>query len=337
MLRLISNFQFDLGACEMTLHRVIFFISILVIMVIGYYDYRISTQISMMLLYAVPILVSSWYCGRLEGIIVAVFAASSWLIVNMANQSSYGESATILSWDAFTRLSIFVLIAYAVSLQAQLRRALEREKLRANTDRLTGLLNKGAFRERVEEEIHRARRYNHPLSLAFIDLDNFKQVNDIQGHARGDKLLQQISETITHTIRGIDIAGRVGGDEFAICLPETDDEQTCKAIDKLVRALNIMTSQSGWQVTTSIGVVTCTEICFTETYDVLLGKADKLMYTAKEKGKNSAEFETIGTGKLAKRQNIERLLPILSHPFSLILPYGKATPAFHQHVLEKKS
>jgi len=291
-------------------------------MVIGYYDYRISTQISMMLLYAVPILVSSWYCGRLEGIIVAVFAASSWLIVNMANQS-YGESATILSWDAFTRLSIFVLIAYTVSLQAQLRRALEREKLRANTDRLTGLLNKGAFRERVEEEIYRARRYNHPLSLAFIDLDNFKQVNDIHGHARGDKLLQQISETITHTIRGIDIAGRVGGDEFVICLPETDDEQACKAIDKLVKALDIMTSQSGWQVTTSIGVVTCTEICFTETYDVLLGKADKLMYAAKGKGKNTAEFETIGAGKHAKRQNIQSLLPILSHHFSLIFPYGK--------------
>ena len=320
----------------MTLHRIVFFISILVIMVIGYYDYRTSAQISMMLLYAVPILVSSWYCGKMEGIIVAVFAASSWLIVNLTNQPS-GESATILSWNAFTRLSIFALLSYAVSLQAQLRRVLEREKLRANTDRLTGLLNKGAFRERVEEEIQRARRYNHPLSLAFIDLDNFKQVNDIQGHARGDKLLQQISETIIHTIRGIDTAGRVGGDEFAICLPETGDEQVCKAIGKLVKALDIMTSQSGWQVTASIGVITCTEICFTETYDVLLGKADKLMYAAKEKGKNAVEFETIGAGKNANRQDVQFRLPILRHPFSLILPYGKATPTFHQHLLEKKS
>jgi diguanylate cyclase (GGDEF)-like protein len=294
-------------------------------MVIGYYDYQTSAQISMMLLYAVPILVSSWYCGKLEGIIVAVFAASSWLIVNLANQP-YGESATILSWNAFTRLSIFALLAYTISLQAQLRRALEREKLRADTDRLTGLLNKEAFRERVEEEIFRARRYNHPFSLAFIDLDNFKQVNDIRGHARGDKLLQQISETITHTIRKIDIAGRIGGDEFAICLPETGDEQVCKAIDKLVKSLDTKTSQFGLQVTVSIGVVTCTEICFTETYDELLGKADKLMYVAKEKGKNATEFETIGAGKNANRQDIQSRLPILSHPFSLILPYGKVTP-----------
>ena len=75
----------------MTLHRVIFFISILVIMLIGYYDYRISIQISMMMLYAVPILVSSWYCGTLEGIIVSVFAAFSWLIANMPNQHHMGK------------------------------------------------------------------------------------------------------------------------------------------------------------------------------------------------------------------------------------------------------
>ena len=305
-------------------------------MVIGYYDYQTSAQISMMLLYTVPILVSSWYCGKMEGIFVAMFAATSWLIVNLANQP-YGESATIIFWNAFTRLGIFALLAYTFSLQAQLRRALEGEKLRADTDRLTGLLNREAFRERVENEILRSRRYNHPLSLAFIDLDNFKQVNDIQGHARGDKLLQQISDTITHTIRGIDIAGRIGGDEFAICLPETGDEQVCKAIDKLEKALDTITIQSGSQVTASIGVVTCAEVCFTETYDVLLGTADKLMYAAKEKGKNAAEFETIGAGKNANRQDIQSRLPILSHPFSIILPYGKVTSTFHQHLLENKS
>jgi diguanylate cyclase (GGDEF)-like protein len=308
--------------------RIFFFTSILVITVIGYYDYRTGTQVSMMLLYAVPILVSSWYCGKMEGIFVAMYAATSWLIVNLANQP-YGESANIIFWNAFTRLGIFALLAYTFSLQTQLRRALEGEKLRADTDRLTGLLNREAFRERVENEILRSRRYNHLLSLAFIDLNNFKQVNDIQGHERGDNLLQQISDTITHTIRGIDIAGRVGDDEFAICLPETGGEQVCKAIDNLVKALEIVNGQYGRQVTASIGVVTCTEICFTETYDALLGKADKLMYTAKEKGKNAAEFETIGAGKNTNRQDIQYRLPILSHPFSIILPYGKSTSTFH--------
>ena len=274
----------------MTRHRLIFAVSLLCIVLAGYVDYQIGAQISMMLFYAVPILLSSRYCGRLEGFVVAVGAAASWLIVNLV-QRFPGESEAILSWNAFTRFGIFVLIAYTVSLQTKLRKALEREQLRANTDRLTGLLNKGAFHERVEEEMRRSRRYHHPLSLAFIDLDNFKLVNDTNGHARGDKLLQLVSDSIIQTIRGTDFAGRVGGDEFTICFPESDGEQVRKAVEKLVKALDIMTSQSGWQVTASIGVVTCTDIC--DTYDELLGKADELMYVAKEKGKNSAEFMTI--------------------------------------------
>ena len=244
----------------------------------------------MMMLYALPIFLTAWFCGKTEGIIVAVAAASSWLIVNVLHKSS-GESDAVLSWNAFTRFSIFILIAYTVSLQAQLRKALEREKLRASTDHLTGLLNKRAFQEQVEEEINRARRYSHPISIAFIDLDNFKQVNDTHGHARGDYLLEQYSETIIHTIRKTDIAGRIGGDEFSICYPETGEEQVRKAIEKLIIALNIMSDRAEWQVTASIGVLTCTKV--SDDYSTILSKADRLMYVAKEKGKNMAEFMTV--------------------------------------------
>lgn len=278
------------GGLVMLGHRAVFAISMFFTAFVGYYDYVTGAHISMMLLYALPVFVSARYCGKWEGIVVAAIAAASWLVVNLFHQVP-GESEAILSWNAFTRLGIFVLIAYTVSLQAKLRLALAREKLRADTDRLTGLLNKAAFRERVEEEINRARRYGHPLSLVFIDLDNFKQINDTEGHARGDKLLGHVSDTIMHTIRGTDIAGRIGGDEFAVCYPEIDGEHVRKAVGKLVNALDIMTSQSGWQVTASIGAITCTEIC--DSYDVLLGKADKLMYVAKGKGKNTAEFMTI--------------------------------------------
>lgn len=271
-------------------HLIAFIFALLCIILIGYFDHQTGAQISMMLFYAVPILLSSRYCGRLEGIIVAAGAATSWLIVNLVFRFPE-ESGAVLSWNAFTRLGIFVLIAYTVSLQTKLRLSLEREQMKANTDRLTGLLNKGAFRERVEVEIKRAQRYNHPLSLAFIDLDNFKQINDIHGHARGDKLLQDVSETITNTIRNTDFAGRIGGDEFTIFFPESDEEQVRMAIEKLVKALDIMTSQSGWQVTASIGVVSCIKI--SDSYDALLGKADKLMYVAKEKGKNAAEYVTV--------------------------------------------
>lgn len=274
----------------MTGNRLFFIISILFAILIGVYDYQTGVHISMMLLYAIPVLVSARYCGRLEGIIVSAVAAGSWLVVNYIHKMP-GESEAIISWNAFTRLGIFVFIAYTVSLQAKLKLALEREKQKASTDSLTGLLNKGAFREQVEKEISRARRYDHPLSLAFIDLDNFKQINDVHGHARGDRLLQDVSETIIQTVRDTDISGRIGGDEFMICFPETGEEQVRKAINKLVSALDITTSQSGWQITASIGVITCPKVC--DTYDALLGKADKLMYQAKDRGKNNAVFETI--------------------------------------------
>ena len=274
----------------MTSSQVVFAISLLCVILAGYLDLQTGERISMLLLYSVPILLSSRFCGRTEVIVVAVGAAASWFVFNVIYRHPE-SSGVILSWNAFNGFGIFALIAYTLSLQAKLRISLEREKLKANTDRLTGLLNKGAFREMVEGEINRARRYGHPISLAFIDLDNFKQVNDTQGHARGDKLLQDVAETILFTVRKTDIVARVGGDEFTVFFPETDERQVRRAIEKLVKSLEIMTSQSGWQVTASIGAISCAEVC--TTYDDLLGKADNLMYVAKEKGKNTAEFKAI--------------------------------------------
>ena len=129
------------------------------------------------------------------------------------------------------------------------------------------------------------------FSTPIDNLDNFKQVNDTQGHAQGDILLQQVSQTIIHSIRKTDIAGRLGGDEFTICFTETGEEHVREAVGKLIKAFEAMASQAGWPVTASIGVVTCTVIV--DGYDELLGKADKLMYLAKERGKNAAEFMVI--------------------------------------------
>ena len=270
--------------------HIFFVVSMVMTLVIGYCDYLTGANVSVILLYSFPVLMASRLCGKTEGFIVAATAATSWLIANVA--SRHGKmSDLILSWNALSRFSVFALLAYTVSLQVALKRALENEKLRASTDWLTGLFNKGAYREQVETELNLARRYGHPISLAFIDLDDFKLVNDTHGHARGDRLLQLVSETIQRTIRKTDIAGRIGGDEFALCFPETGPDKIQTAIEKLLRQFDIMTSQSGWQLTISIGVVTYTKIC--DSYDAMLGKADQLMYRAKVQGKNRAEYSVI--------------------------------------------
>lgn len=277
----------------MATHKLLIPGSVLLVLVIGYCDYETGAHVSMMLLYALPIILVAWFRGRIAGLVVALVATAAWLAVKHLLPAPGGDGV-ILSWNTFSRLGIFVLIAYTVSLQAELRNALKREQLRANTDRLTGLLNKCAFRERVKEEMDRARRYNHPFSLAFIDLDNFKTINDTFGHSRGDKLLQDVSETLQCSVRKTDTCGRIGGDEFTIFFPETNEKQVRGAIEKLLAAFDIMTSQSGWQITASMGVVTCREGY--ETYDALLGEADRLMYMAKEKGKNGAEFAVMTKG-----------------------------------------
>jgi len=274
----------------MTRGNTIFIGSLATTLTVGYIDYLTGAHISMMLLYTVPILTAAWHCGKIEGIVVAASAAICWFIVNVLLHGGTANEATLF-WNAFSHFAIFSLLAYAVSLQVALKRVLVREQKNARSDHLTGLLNKWAFREQVENELALARRYGHPHSLAFIDLDNFKEVNDTHGHARGDHLLQDISATIQQTIRRTDCAGRVGGDEFTISFPETGPEHIRQVIDKLLLALDIMTSQSGWQVTASIGVVTYIDI--TDSYDAMLGKADRLMYSAKKKGKNCAEYLVI--------------------------------------------
>lgn len=147
--------------------------------------------------------------------------------------------------------------------------------MRSETDRLTGLLKKGAFQDRVEKEMNRSKRYKHELSLAFIDFDNFKQVNDTQSHARGDKLFQKVGDIIVQTIRRTDMTVRWVCSLF----PET-------SIDEVRRSIH----QDG-RSQPAFGVVTCSNDC--HTYDTLLGKADHLMYLAKENGKNTAEFLSI--------------------------------------------
>lgn len=270
--------------------RFLFGISLVLVGAAGCGDFLADGHVSMLLLYAAAVLLSGWYCGRVGGMIVAAAATTSWLVVNLIHQPP-GEGNLIFSWNAFSRLAIFMLIASAASSQARLKSALERESHKSGADRLTGLLNGAAFRERVEEEMDRSRRYNHPFSLALIDLDEFQLINETQGGSRGDRLLQETGETIVRCVRKTDIAGRVGGDEFTVLFPETDGKQARSAVEKLLMALDMMTSRSGWQVTASIGVVSCTKGI--ETYDALLDRAGAMLDAAREKGKNGAEFTVI--------------------------------------------
>jgi diguanylate cyclase (GGDEF)-like protein/PAS domain S-box-containing protein len=167
------------------------------------------------------------------------------------------------------------------------KRAEEALRELAATDGLTGLLNRRRFVEMGEAEIERAKRTGRPLSLIMFDVDHFKKVNDTRGHDVGDLVLVALARTATEALRTVDILGRLGGEEFAVLLPETGLEEAAVVAERLRRGVSDMGLAPNAQplpVTISLGVVQGQETG--ETLDDLLKRADTALYRAKSAGRD---------------------------------------------------
>lgn len=159
-------------------------------------------------------------------------------------------------------------------------------------DSLTGAANRRYFFECAEEEFARARRYNKPLSLIVFDIDDFKQINDSNGHVAGDRILQNLSNIISVDLREIDLLGRIGGDEFAVLVPETDLQGACEVAERLRLATAAERGSDGQKViehTLSLGVATLASE--DTSIDMALRRADSALYASKHAGKNCAMAE----------------------------------------------
>lgn len=172
-------------------------------------------------------------------------------------------------------------------LQSEVARRIElEEKLRyqAHTDGLTGANNRRHFMALGREEISRSLRYDRPLSLLLIDLDHFKMINDKFGHDAGDKVLQRFSWLCRRSLREPDIFGRLGGEEFAVIIPEENLERAQQTAERLRATVEEEFATTPYHLTISIGVA---EICQTDTsIGHLLKRADEMMYEAKRYGRN---------------------------------------------------
>ncbi|MCP4656002.1 MAG: diguanylate cyclase [bacterium] len=157
-------------------------------------------------------------------------------------------------------------------------------------DGLTRLYNRRTIQQRLCEEIQRAVRYGHPLSLALCDLDHFKQINDTYGHQAGDAALVTVAEALQQQARAPDVVGRYGGEEFLILLPDTDLEDACQAARRLLRtiaqsSISLPTGPS-LNVTGSLGVAALSDLDEAPSPDRLLKLADQRLYEAKAAGRN---------------------------------------------------
>ena len=259
-----------------------------IIFLLGYLDYFTGFEFSVLLFYLMPISATAWHVNCKSALFTSVFGAASWLISNWLAGQTFIHPLTRY-WNTLIIFSFFVIVTL---LTANLKALIENERRLSRIDYLTGANNARALKEQITYELSRAKRYNHPITVAYIDLDDFKQVNDQFGHSAGDNLLKQVVDIMKANLRHSDVVARVGGDEFVLLLPETKENAAEQAIEKVQKALLHGMEKEERAVTFSIGALTFYE--YPNTPDELLNLVDELMYQVKRSGKNNIKLNRIG-------------------------------------------
>ena len=264
----------------------IWVLAVAITLLIGTLDFAIGPELSTALFYVVPVAIASWYAASPAGQVLSVLAAVTWLGSDLGAGREYSHSVVLL-WNTFARLGVFLVIA---TLLTAFRDRLRAEEQAADTDYLTKALNLRGFTERLEQELLRAARFRRPFSLAYLDTDNFKEVNDLWGHSTGDRLLISVVDTLKRGLRKTDVVSRLGGDEFAVLFPETNSDQARVAFSKAHARLAKTMRHQHWPVTFSVGIVTF-EQAPKNSRDAL-AMADETMYSVKKGKKDSIVYRT---------------------------------------------
>jgi len=247
-------------------------------------DTRVSEQIDISGFFLIPLFLSVWYF-RTPTVFIPVFA------ITLFARLEFASFAILSSNHYWVVATSFVSIVLGLSLFSLLVLFLKRYVIKiqidSERDQLTGLRNRRHFLSLAEYELTRRSRLHYPLSVAMLDVDGFKKLNDTQGHKIGDRLLVALSECLEDTLRNSDIIGRVGGDEFAIVLPHTTYEQTLAALNRLESNLQpVFQSFKSDGLGCSIGAVHLNESTQNSDITSLLDAADRVMYEVKRNGKN---------------------------------------------------
>ena len=267
------------------------------LVVVGVLDHLTGGEIVFSVFYVLPVGIATWYSERTAGLVFALASSVVGYVAELAGGYSY-HHPLIPIWNACVRLSFFVIIAMLLS---ALRDRLAAEQRLARTDHLTGLLNSRAFAERLEHDLRLSDRVGSPLTLAYVDLDDFKQVNDTYGHGEGDRVLFGVGRMLADATRRADTVARLGGDEFALILPGTDVNGAQAVLSKLRLQLRELSGTGARALTCSIGAAVFREQ--PASAGDALAVADHLMYEAKTQGKNAMVF------RVCSRSNVEGAEP----------------------------
>lgn len=260
----------------------VWWIALLMAVMIASLDVIIGQHITLAPLLFLPVVLVSWYGSSAAGISLAAVSAMAWMI------ASGLVNTRVAMWLLFVNGCIhFVAYFLLATIITKLRRIHQIEVIAADTDGLTQLLNPRGFYLQLANELLRAVRYNRVFSLAYIDIDNFKAINDLQGHAMGDKLLAEVAASLRASLRASDAVARMGGDEFACLLSETGADEAGMVFSKVRTNLSQNMARYHWPVGFSIGMVTFETP--PATIDVAMKIADVLMYSVKQDLKNNIQ------------------------------------------------
>jgi len=235
-------------------------------------------------LFIIPILLVSWYGGSKAGVLLSVFT-----VFLIGSVGGYFNSFDFSGYTfIYLNISLFITCVFVATIVTDFQKVHQQEITAANTDMLTGVLNSRSFNLELANEILRSIRYKHVFSLAYIDIDNFKTVNDTLGHSSGDALLIEVANTLKASLRKTDSVARIGGDEFACLFPETDFDEVKEAYSKAKNLLSEKMEKNKWPVTFSVGIVTFDSM--PDDLKQAIKIADDLMYSIKNKDKNNVAY-----------------------------------------------
>jgi diguanylate cyclase (GGDEF)-like protein len=258
----------------------------LMVVVISVAAYLLGYEITTSTFFLIPIALATWYGSYRQGVEFALLSALIWHLIDSVFAAHPYSHPLIPYWNTGVRLGLFVITTLFLT---QLKSQLNSEQNLSRTDSLTGVMNGRGFAEAAEKIFELGARHGRPTCLAYIDLDDFKKVNDQRGHSVGDSVLQTVGEVLLRSVRKTDVACRLGGDEFAIALPETSEAGAKSAFKKLRKNLAQAMQEHNWPVSFSIGVIAF-DLPPTN-FDEAIKLADALMYIVKKTGKNNIIFE----------------------------------------------
>lgn len=250
-------------------------------------DAALGYEVNLIALQLAPVLLVTWYASPRWGVFLLVLMT----LIALLMRFYVAPPAVHPLYRYLGIAGNFAVLAVLIAVQARLRAAYRDARRRSRVDALTGNLSRSGFHEQLRAEVARQKRYGRSFSLLYLDVDDFKRVNDTHGHQAADALLAEIGRSLHARLRRTDSAGRLGGDEFAVLLRETDLQAAEQIAMQLKQELERTACGHRWPVGFSIGAV-----CFSrppQDADEALRVADALMAEAKKGGKNALRSKIV--------------------------------------------